>query len=80
MADIDEVPGAYLGWIGPVADVVPVDVVAEAAHLAPEGRRHGEDPGEEPDQGDVDGVRPWPVRWLGERSSVGWFKALEPQT
>ena len=46
--------------IRPVADVVLVEVVAVVADLAPEGGGHGEHSGEEPDQRDVDGVRPRP--------------------
>ena len=54
-----------------VGDVVLVEVLGEVAHFAPERGRDGEGGREEPDQRDVDGVRPGSVEGseiVGSRS------------
>ena len=50
---------AHLGVVGPAPEhVVLVRVHLDVVQLGEEGRGDGEEGGEEPDEGDVDGVRP----------------------
>ena len=53
-----ELAKSYLRWARPPRDLVPVEVVVVVPDLTPERGGHGEESREEPDEGDVDGVRP----------------------
>ena len=67
---------AHLGVVGPAPEhVVLVRVLLDVVQLCEEGRGDGEEGGEEPDEGDVDGVGPGP----GHVLTLGPLGVLDKQ-